>query len=396
MAIVFSIMFFIDAPAFRKSTTLKKTNLSPQKRILFVAFYFLILLMIFGIFEMVVRYRYPVRRDLLVLTGRIAGKHPMQSWALIDPYCAYRPKPDVTANGKTVNRHGFMSTPEITPEKPQNTCRIVFLGGSSTAGTGFNLKDTETWPWKTIALLKKNSTVQVDFINAAAGGYCSFESYGRLWSQLRYYQPDIIVVYHGWNDLYYFNRDSMFDWRMRPDSEWTFEKTIKPVKTYEPYWFDPFIYQSQLLTRLRLKLSHPLPGELSAGEPLPMTDDFNHDNLEIWRLNLQLIREAARLMGAQLLVVKQATLIVPDLPEAGRQKCNCQIHGFGFDSHVEAYKNMYRIIDEEIPSDAVIDATPLSGRIEFFYDHVHLNPEGTGALADIVAPKLIEMARNGS
>jgi hypothetical protein len=126
------------------------------------------------------------------VTGRIPGPNPMTEWALVDAFSAYRGKPGPYPGGKKVNRHGFISTPEIELKKQAGTLRIVFLGGSSTAGTGWNLADKGTWPWITISKLQnRHAHIRFDFINGSLGGYSSFESYGRLWSRLIHFSPDI-------------------------------------------------------------------------------------------------------------------------------------------------------------------------------------------------------------
>jgi hypothetical protein len=93
----------------------------------------------------------------------------------------------------------------------------------------------------------------IEFINGALGGYTSFESYGRLWSRIRFFSPDIIVVYHGWNEIYYFNRvDDMTSWRMLADGSWSLDRTDQPITIYEPMSIDYVIWPFQVLIRLRL------------------------------------------------------------------------------------------------------------------------------------------------
>ena len=200
------------------------------------------------------------------LTGREVvrfKKNPIKSWsswALVDAFCAYRAKSGTYAKNKSVNRHGFISTPDIKVEKPAGAIRIVFLGGSSTAGTGANLPDRWTWPWLVADSLRADYPhLNIEFINAALGGYSSFESYGRLWSRLRFFKPDLVVVYHGWNEFFYLKNAAFAKrWRVLPDDTWQIERDIPiTTKIYDPLWIDRFIHKSQFLSRVRLSVSKP-------------------------------------------------------------------------------------------------------------------------------------------
>jgi len=52
----------------------------------------------------------------------------MEEWTLVDSFSAFRGRPcNYRETGKTVNKFGFFSTPEISIEKPEDTIRVVFL-----------------------------------------------------------------------------------------------------------------------------------------------------------------------------------------------------------------------------------------------------------------------------
>lgn len=324
--------------------------------------------------------------------------HRMSNWAFIHAYSAYtgRPGKYVGSDTKSINQFGFISTPEITLNKPQNTIRIVFLGGSSTAGTGKTLADKDTWPWQVIEHVRENySQKNIEFINGALGGYSSFESYGRLWSQIRFFEPDIIVMMHGWNDLYYFNNaDSILKWRTNPDHSWGIPK-IKIEPDYKPSWIDPVIRPFQSLIRLRLLLSKKITdseGKESTKKELLTTYDERCE--EIWRTQLKLFKTTSDLLNAKLFVIKQATLIAPNLPMQERVRCRYDFHGFDHDAHVKAFKQIYQIIDEEIPANYIIDTTPLSGIPEYFHDHIHFSEEGASKMAEIISPVIESYLNN--
>jgi len=334
--------------------------------------------------------------DLWALTGRSIASQPIADWAFLDAYSAWRGKPGVYHSGpvtKTVSQQGFVSTPEISQAKPPNTIRIVFLGESSTAGTGTLLPDSVTWPWQVAENLRHRPgrRASIEFINAALGGYTTFESMGRLWSRLRFYSPDIAVVYHGWNEMYYFRPgavDRISQWRTLPDGSWGLESSV-PVTVYEPRWFDYLARPSQVLTKVRLRLSPAANGEARAGLFKPeLSATWDHRGLDVFRGNLRLIQTTSQALGIELFVGKQATLIVPGLPERERRRCRYDLHGLDHDAHVAAFREIYRVIDEEIPHDHIIDVTALSGVPENFHDHIHPTDLGAARTATIMADAL--------
>lgn len=308
--------------------------------------------------------------------------NPMNYWSEPSPYFNMTAKPG-TYGEKTVNSHGFISTPELSVDKPDSTIRIVFLGGSSTAGMGFNLEDEETWPWKTVQLLKtQNNNIDIDFINGALGAFTTFESYGRLWSQIRFFKPDIIIVNHAWNDMYYFNEmaDNPMIWhrevaKERPNEGWNAIK-IKLLS-----W-------SQVLTRIKLLIdkSERLSGEI--GENKSLSSHFNPKGLNIYEDNLMLLKSFAKEFNCKIFFCKQPTLISNNISEEDKSKCRYEYHGFDHDEHINAFTDIYSLIDKNIADQYIIDLTSISGISENFYDHIHPTSYGISKIAKIVSDSL--------
>ena len=88
----------------------------------------------FLIAEIYVRMKRPYY-DLWEKTGRTIRESPMKKSYSVDAFSAYKAKPGTYFTSenlnKSVNKYGFISSPEIDLVKPENTIRILFLGGSS-------------------------------------------------------------------------------------------------------------------------------------------------------------------------------------------------------------------------------------------------------------------------
>ncbi|MDP8223325.1 MAG: SGNH/GDSL hydrolase family protein [Candidatus Lernaella stagnicola] len=372
--------------------------ISHHKRVFAAVAALLVVFVVVGAGEMLARTQPPV--DVAALTTPGEQPHPMRGWAFVHPYAAYvnRPLADPQAK-KSVNRFGFISTPQMEEvAKPAGRIRVAFLGGSSTAGTGTLLADKDTWPYLTYQRMKEaRPDLDLEMINAAVGGYTSFDSYGRLWSQVRFFAPDIIVVYHGWNEMYYFDDASpekIIHRRFEGDRDWSFTPVKLPPRL-KPWPTDSLLSRSRLYGLLRLRtVAAPAATTGEAGDErrpdAELADHFDARGVEVFRQNLLLMQRVAELTGADFYVAKQATLVHPSLPEEiRRERVFTWRHAFNYATHLQAWQAINEMIDAAFPAERVIDCTPLSGNPALLFDHIHPTPQGTREIAKIVAGKLL-------
>lgn len=99
------------------------------------------------------------------------------------------------------NSLGFRGE-EFSPEKPDSVFRIVALGGSTTYTVKVN-SNNKTYP----ALLEKILNEEYGYknaevINAGVPGYNSWESLINLQFRVLDLNPDLILIYHGTNDVH--------------------------------------------------------------------------------------------------------------------------------------------------------------------------------------------------
>jgi len=96
------------------------------------------------------------------------------------------------------NSEGFRG-PEFNEDKPDNTYRIIAVGGSTTFGSG--VTDENTWPRileKKLQNISESKNIEV--INAGIGGITSFNESKLIKQKLIHYKPDLLIVVDGNND----------------------------------------------------------------------------------------------------------------------------------------------------------------------------------------------------
>lgn len=98
--------------------------------------------------------------------------------------------------------NGF-SRKEFHPHKEEGVIRIFVVGGSHVYDP--NSQEIQgDWVNQIEAILRDKGISNIEVINAGVPGWRTFDSIGRLLSELHYYEPDYIVLCHSYNDLKYF------------------------------------------------------------------------------------------------------------------------------------------------------------------------------------------------
>ena len=166
-----------------------------------------------------------------------------------------------------INSDGFRG-PEITLEKPENTYRIFMVGGSTTEGAG--IEDSGTMPF---FLQQKFDEIDLDFnvqvINAGIPKAFSEVEVKLIKNRLLQYDPDLFVVYDGWNDSAYHqnnitNENKWFDrWKeicnLGKDKGFDTVITIQPIAGSGDRVLTQQEYEHYILTTNDEKLTQVYP-----------------------------------------------------------------------------------------------------------------------------------------
>jgi GDSL-like Lipase/Acylhydrolase family len=300
-----------------------------------------------------------------------------------------------------INERGYRGE-SFAISKPAGVVRIVVLGGSSAFDAGSD--EAHSWPHLVHEQLQARGYKQVEIINAATPGHATWDSLGRLYSEIWIFEPDYIVVYHAWNDLKYFG------W-LTPEKSLLRGSRPPPTAQGSNLVDNPFMYytgpldrllsHSQLYTRLRWRyqswqlgaiglegLIRPGGTQQSPPSPNPYVGSYSPWGPRQFALNLRLIADAARDIGATPIFLTEARLVAASNSEADRQRIGYSSVNLSHEAIVRALaecdKAILAVAQEK--GAPVLDLSRMfTGHSELFYDHVHTTPEGSAAIAKAVA-----------
>jgi lysophospholipase L1-like esterase len=114
-------------------------------------------------------------------------------------YIGFTPTPGYRRGRNRHNRLGYRGDP-IPQPKPEGEFRIVCLGGSTTYGGAVG-DPRLAYPAQLEAALRGRGYANVRVVNGGAEGWASHESLVNFEFRVLDLDPDLVIVYHGVNDL---------------------------------------------------------------------------------------------------------------------------------------------------------------------------------------------------
>ena len=137
------------------------------------------------------RNKYSLYKDLRSENRRYVRHH----------YLNYYLNPEYRGKHTYHNSLGYRND-EIPVEKPEGVFRIAALGGSTTYTIKVG-RNENTFTGKLEEILRDEYGYEnIEVINAGVGGYNSWESLINLQFRVLDLDPDLIIVYHGVNDVH--------------------------------------------------------------------------------------------------------------------------------------------------------------------------------------------------
>ena len=115
-------------------------------------------------------------------------------------YLGYIPTPNLVSGANRNNALGFRGE-DIALVKPEGAYRIVAVGGSTTYSV--DVEDyRDSYPHQLGDYLRGAGYEGVEVVNAGVGSYASFQNFINIQFRVLPLQPDLIIVYQGYNDIH--------------------------------------------------------------------------------------------------------------------------------------------------------------------------------------------------
>ena len=114
-------------------------------------------------------------------------------------YPVFQYIPNQNLDTININSYGFRGE-DFALEKNPEKYRIFMVGGSTTFGSG-STSDKNTIPYLLEKIFIEND-YNVEVINAGVGAADSREEAYKIRNMYKIYQPDLFLIYDGWNDSF--------------------------------------------------------------------------------------------------------------------------------------------------------------------------------------------------
>ncbi|HJP05177.1 MAG: GDSL-type esterase/lipase family protein [Gammaproteobacteria bacterium] len=298
------------------------------------------------------------------------------------PYTAYAIKPGYTrGDQERINSLGFRGE-DFALEKPDDVYRIAAIGGSTTFAV--YLAWDKSYPYLLQKELRRRfGTDKIEVMNAGLTGSTTAESLHRLQSQIIPIDPDMVIIYHAFNDLL----PRMFD--NYSDDYYHFRRSDpnNPPGLTRFYLYRLFL---RIFSPAAFHENNNLMNQVWKTKNFPSTDtarsrNFLESSNHAFKSNIQMM--AVLLKGLDIDVVLASFAIKNDI--------------YHWTEHLPAYlwevgivennKAIREVADElDLPlvpfaDTPFVQASITRFKVKLFADSIHMAPEGNQLKAEIFA-----------
>ncbi len=330
--------------------------------------------------------------------GEPISKRSGQLKLCMAPYSIYKFLPNQQTACCTIDAHGFRGPSVNLAER--RSLRVILLGGSAAFGQGA-ASDGDTFAG---ILASRKPDWQV--INAGVTGYVSGQELAYLLHDLIDLDPDVVVVYDGWNDLFipWYGYDSMggevestsfreIEYQLILNHRNQTRVTSSLGGLFSTLWS-----QSELLEVLSGWV-----GSLKGGEKMtishtqrPEDEAFFERMVTKYIQNIDKMGMVCRSRGIRFMVAMQLDLGLK--PSPSPQETGFMNEKNKYAEYQEVFAPLYRrFIQQALTASQLADETifdmnteprALASTTTLLADWVHLSAEGHRLVADVLDEKI--------
>ena len=291
---------------------------------------------------------------------------------------------DSSGKLKSKIRSGFRMEEEIS--LVDNSKQKVFIfGGSFVYDTGAKLG--KSWP----ELVGNHLSSDFQLINAGVPGHRTFDSIGKLFSEVYLYNPKYVLLCHAWNDIKYFSK-------LKPPKS-TLLRIYPGMNHYSHQKISLFrgmIEKFQIFLRFSSIFSGTNHGNSPEGRHFKkyigkQSSEISQYALDQYELNIKNFIDICRNINSTPILLTQPRLVDKNNTEIDKNKIAYGYANLDHNSLVKAFNKCDSIMHKVAKNKnaKIIDlANNFSGKSKLFLDHVHTTKLGSQSIAEEVAASL--------
>lgn len=287
------------------------------------------------------------------------------------------------------NNLGFFNGPggdrDIVIPKPENMIRINCLGASTTGNYIFYKNKPYSYPLELEKVLNSlHLKLNIEVNNCGVGGYTSADILVRFLLDIIDTKPDIVVIYHGYNDLQPsltdgFQSDYSHSRRNLGEVYYLYDLASKIPNLPLAFWNFVFNYYVLFTQDIGFTVLRAVTKKNA-----DIKNDFQ--GLGVYRRNIEHIINVCRANNIQVVLATYCHYLYPEIREdqthlkyrAGVKMENQVIRELALKYNLPLVETDLLIPQEE----------------EYFVDSVHFTPEGMTLLAENISQPIVEYLQN--
>ena len=308
------------------------------------------------------------------------------------------------------DQYGFLVGDRgLTYNKPPNEIRIACIGGSTTAN--INLAFDKNWPGCLGDLIQRHfPEKKIKVINAGTPGFDTSQSIGNLALRVMPFHPDIVIIYHAYNDLKAIRPEKTF----RPD--YSHIHTTPYGFHKEPNFLTKLLHKSMLYVRTRNRYREYIGVSTQPSRPgnsLRTSKRLSYVPQDATRTFEQHIRNLVAIAnagGAEVILSTFGTLHNPNwdwsIPETFDRLTDFQKENFynilqftpgltveGIFNGLLQYNDVLKEVAIQEKCGLVDSANLIPHKDTYFVDRVHFSELGARKMAENLFPEVLKFLK---